>query len=145
MTKRHKLLVIDDSEQVVDILTRFLSQKYDVITAYKGLDGLKIFEAHKGDIDLVITDLVMPDNMNGRELAEKLWLERPDLKVIFSSGYSADIVGKDFRLEPEVNYLQKPYEPQTLVLAVRRCLDGKRVDNGGVGLLAGHPAAKAAD
>ena len=61
MAKRHKLLVIDDNEQVVDILTRFLSQKYDVITAYKGLDGLKAFEAHKGNIDLVITDLVMPE------------------------------------------------------------------------------------
>jgi len=60
MIKRHKLLVIDDSEQIVDMLTRFLSQKYDVITAYKGLDGLKAFEWKKGDIDLVITDLVMP-------------------------------------------------------------------------------------
>ncbi len=47
MAKRHKLLVVDDSERVADMLTRFLSQKYDVITAYKGLDGLKAFEAHK--------------------------------------------------------------------------------------------------
>ena len=60
MKKRHKMLVIDDSEQIVDMLTRFLSQKYDVITAYKGLDGLKALEAYKGEIDLVITDLVMP-------------------------------------------------------------------------------------
>ena len=67
----------------------------------------------------------MPENMNGRELAETLWAERPDLKVIFSSGYSADIVGKDFKLDAELNYLQKPYHPQTLALAVRRCLDGK--------------------
>ena len=56
----------------------------------------------------------MPGNMNGRELAEKLWSERPGLKVIFSSGYSSDIVGKDFKLEPEVNFLQKPYHPQKL-------------------------------
>lgn len=60
MTKRHKLLVMDGNEKIVDVLTRFLSQKYDVIAAYKGLDGLKAFEAHQGDIDLVITDLVMP-------------------------------------------------------------------------------------
>jgi DNA-binding NtrC family response regulator len=60
ITKRHKLLVIDDNERVVDILIRFLSQKYDLVTAYKGLDGLKAFEAYKSDIDLVITDLVMP-------------------------------------------------------------------------------------
>jgi hypothetical protein len=47
------------------------------------------------------------------------------LKVIFTSGYSADIVGKDFKLEPELNFLQKPYQPQTLALTVRRCLDEK--------------------
>jgi len=66
------------------------------------------------------------DNMNGRELAEKLWNERPGLKVIFTSGYSADIVGKDFKLEPELNYLQKPYQPQNLALTVRRCLDARQ-------------------
>ncbi len=70
----------------------------------------------------------MPDNMNGRELAEQLWAERPRLKVIFTSGYSADIVGKDFKLEPELNFLQKPYQPQMLALVVRRCLDDKRPD-----------------
>ena len=61
MTKRYKLLVIDDNEQFVSILNSFLSQKHDVITAYKGFDGLKVFEAHQGNIDLVITDLVMPE------------------------------------------------------------------------------------
>ena len=76
--------------------------------------------------DLLLTDLIMPGNMNGRELAETLWMERPELKVIFTSGYSADVVGKDFRIESDVNFLQKPYHPQTLALAVRRCLDGKR-------------------
>ncbi len=60
----------------------------------------------------LLTDLVMPGNMNGRELAEKLWIEQPELKVIFTSGYSADIVGKDFKLEPELNFLQKPYHPK---------------------------------
>jgi hypothetical protein len=48
------------------------------------------------------------------------------LKVIFTSGYSSDIVGKDFKLEADLNFLQKPYQPQALVLAVRRCLDGKQ-------------------
>ncbi len=61
MTKRYKLLVIDDNEQFLAILKSFLSQKYDIITAYKGLDGVKVFEEHGGNIDLVITDLVMPE------------------------------------------------------------------------------------
>jgi two-component SAPR family response regulator len=65
----------------------------------------------------------MPDRLNGRELAEKLQSERPELKVLFSSGYSADVVGKDFVLRDGLNYLQKPYHPQKLALAVRDCLD----------------------
>jgi FixJ family two-component response regulator len=60
-------------------------------------------------------------------LAENLRIERPGLKVIFTSGYSADIVGKDFKLEPELNFLQKPYQPQTLALVVRRCLDSRNI------------------
>ena len=56
-------------------------------------------------------------------MAEKLWTERPRLKVIFTSGYSADAVGKDFVLCRGLNYLQKPYHPHKLALAVRDCLD----------------------
>jgi DNA-binding LytR/AlgR family response regulator len=65
----------------------------------------------------------MPDRMNGRELAERLWTERPSLKVIFTSGYSADVVGKDFMSRRGLNYLQKPYHPQKLAMMVRDCLD----------------------
>ena len=91
-----------------------------------GAEAVEVWRANRDKIHLLLTDLIMPGNMNGRELAESLWTERPELKVIFSSGYSADIVGKDFKLESDVNFLQKPYHPQTLALAVRRCLDGKR-------------------
>ena len=58
-----------------------------------------------------------------RQLAEKLWVERPRLKVIFTSGYSAEVVGADFVLRRGINYLQKPYAPRKLALAVRECLD----------------------
>jgi len=61
MEKKFKLLVIDDSRETVAGLHSFLSQQYDVLTAYNGLDGLKIFEQNEGTIDLVITDLVMPE------------------------------------------------------------------------------------
>ncbi|MCK7510712.1 MAG: response regulator [Desulfobacterales bacterium] len=59
--KKYRLLVIDDSKETVAGLNSFLSQKYDVITAYNGLDGLKAFETDESSIDLVITDLVMPE------------------------------------------------------------------------------------
>jgi DNA-binding LytR/AlgR family response regulator len=65
----------------------------------------------------------MPDRINGRELAERLWHDRPELKVIFTSGYSADVVGKEFILRRGMNYLQKPYDPRKLALTVRDCLD----------------------
>ena len=80
----------------------------------------------------LLTDLVMPNHMNGRGMAENLSAEQPKLKVIFTSGYSADIVGRDFKLEPELNFLQKPYHPQTLATDMRRCLDGQAQLNGAI-------------
>ena len=82
---------------------------YRVLSAGDGVEAIEIWRDHKDEIALLLTDLVMPNNINGRELAEKLCAERPTLKVIFTSGYSADIVGRDFKLKPELNFLQKPY------------------------------------
>jgi PAS domain S-box-containing protein len=133
------ILLVEDEKPVRELVARVLEKHgYNVLQAATGIEAVDIWSGHKKDIALLLTDLVMPENMNGRELAEKLWADRADLKVIFSSGYSADIVGKDFKLEPELNYLQKPYQPQTLILAVRRCLDGKRTENGGTGVLTSH-------
>jgi len=108
MTKRHKLLVIDDSEQVVDILTRFLSQKYDVITAYKGLDGLKAFEAHKGNIDLVITDLVMPE-ISGVGVISVIKKKYPGTPVIAITGGGEHPVAVAMEADADV-VLKKPFE-----------------------------------
>jgi len=108
MTKRHKLLVIDDSEQVVDILTRFLSQKYDVITAYKGLDGLKAFEAQKGDIDLVITDLVMPE-ISGVGVISVIKKKYPGTPVIAITGRGEHPVALAMEADADV-VLNKPFE-----------------------------------
>jgi CheY-like chemotaxis protein len=113
---------------VRELVSRVLEKYgYRVLEAGNGAEAIQLWNQHKNEIALLFTDLIMPDNMNGRELAEKLRAEHAGLKVIFSSGYSADIVGKDFKLEPELNFLQKPYQPQTLALTVRRCLDEKPV------------------
>jgi CheY-like chemotaxis protein len=120
------VLLVEDERPVRELASRVLQKYgYKILQAANGIEALKIWNQHKDEIALLFTDLVMPDNMNGRELAEKLWIEQPRLKVIFTSGYSTDIVGKDFRLEPELNYLQKPYQPETLALVVRRCLDDR--------------------
>ena len=121
------ILLVEDEKPVRELVARILQKYgYKILQSGNGAEAIAAWNQHKDEISLLFTDLVMPDNMNGRELAEKLKTERPGLKVIFTSGYSADIVGKDFKLEPELNFLQKPYQPQTLALTVRRCLDDKQ-------------------
>jgi PAS domain S-box-containing protein len=121
------ILLVEDERPVRELVARVLQKYgYKIWQAGSGYDALGVWQERKAEISLLLTDLVMPGNMNGHELAEKLWTEQPGLKVIFTSGYSADIVGKNFKLDPELNFLQKPYHPQTLALTVRRCLDGKR-------------------
>jgi DNA-binding NtrC family response regulator len=107
-SRRHKLLVIDDSEQIVDILTRFLSQKYDVITAYKGLDGLKAFEAQGGNIDLVITDLVMPE-ISGIGVISMIKKRYPGTPVIAITGRGKHPVALAMEADADV-VLNKPLE-----------------------------------
>ena len=120
------ILLVEDEGPVRELVARVLQKNgYHVWQAASGNDALGIWQEHKKEISLLLTDLVMPGNMNGHDLAETLRAERPGLKVIFTSGYSADIVGKNFKLDPDLNFLQKPYQPQTLALTVRRCLDGK--------------------
>ena len=120
------ILLVEDERPVRELVARLLQNHgYKVWQAASGKDALGVWQEHKKEISLLLTDLVMPGNMNGHDLAEKLRAERSRLKVLFTSGYSADIVGKNFKLEPDLNFLQKPYQPQTLALTVRRCLDGK--------------------
>jgi len=118
------ILVVEDEHHVRELVSTILQARgYHILEAESGAKALDVWHTHKDGIDLVLTDLVMPDRINGRELAEHLWKDRPDLKVIFTSGYSADVVGKEFVLRRELNYLQKPYDPRKLALAVRDCLD----------------------
>jgi PAS domain S-box-containing protein len=118
------ILVVEDEAPVRELVCNLLAgHGYHILQAESGLKALEVWQESKNRIDLVLTDLVMPNHLNGRELAEKLWAEQPRLKVIFTSGYSADVVGKDFVLRRGLNYLQKPYHPHKLALAVRDCLD----------------------
>jgi len=118
------ILVVEDERDLRDLVCRVLrNDGYRVFEAVDGQNALKIWAEYKDQIGLLFTDVIMPGGLNGRELAEKIWAERPGLKVIFTSGYGAETLGKDFKLDPKFNYLQKPYEPDKLSKAVRRCLD----------------------
>lgn len=117
------ILLVED-EPVLRELARFILQDYDyrVIEASSGVEALRVWEEHGGQFDLLLTDMVMPEGMTGRELAEELKSRKPDLKVIFTSGYSAEIMGQDTPLRDTL-FLQKPYAPPLLAQTVRECLD----------------------
>jgi CheY-like chemotaxis protein len=93
------------------------------VEAPTGVAAFKVWQQYKERIDLLLTDIVMPEGMTGRELAEQLRQEHPRLKVIFTSGYSADVMGKGEALREGVNFVQKPYRPTHLLQTVRDRLD----------------------
>jgi len=116
------LLVEDDLP--VRLLVGNLLQRcgYIVLQAESGAAALRIWWQHLEKIHLLLTDLVMPDGVTGRQLARQLQSEKPDLKVIYTSGYSAE-AGEGPALIDGVNFLQKPYPSGKLAKTVRNCLD----------------------
>ena len=97
-------------ELVREILGQY---QYRVIEAASGVEALKAWDEHDGQIDLLLTDMVMPEGMTGSEVAAQLRKRKPELKVIFTSGYSAEVVGKDFS-QSDMAFLAKPYLPPQL-------------------------------
>src|SRR5207237_7436766 len=100
---------------------------YTVLQAASGVQALKVWQRHKDQIDLLLTDMMMPEGLSGRELAEQVLAEKPDVKVIYSSGHSLDLISPGFTLKERSNFLQKPYHPQTLARAVRNRLDSSAI------------------
>ena len=99
---------------------------YRIFQANSGVEALGVWALHKDEVDLLLTDMVMPGGVSGRQLAERLQAESPGLKVIYTSGYSPGMAGKDIALLEGFNFLAKPYPPTRLAQVVRECLDGKR-------------------
>jgi CheY-like chemotaxis protein len=96
---------------------------YNVIEAASGPEALRLWEQHHAEIDLLLTDMVMPQGMTGLDLAERLRATRASLKVIVSSGYSTDIMKSGVPAGQGIAYMSKPYEVKSLVATVRKCLD----------------------
>lgn len=117
------ILLVEDEPMLRELAHLILNDyKYNVLEAANGVEALKVWEAHQGGIDLLLTDMVMPEGMTGHELAVELRKRKPDLKVIYTSGYSADVMGGELSLT-ETRFLQKPYQPPMLAKTVRECLD----------------------
>ena len=95
-----------------------------MLEAASGLLALPVWNAHRDEIEILFTDVVMPDGINGLELARRLLQEKPALKVIYASGYSAEVAGGDFRGRAGLDFIAKPYLPDELIRLVERVAAG---------------------
>jgi CheY-like chemotaxis protein len=120
------LLLVEDEPSLRHLAMNVLeAQGYTVLRANNGQDGLNMARKQKGaEIRLVITDVIMPQ-MGGKVMADWLKTTSPELKILFTSGYSDDTIAQHGVLEPGVAFLPKPYTPATLTRKVREMLDGK--------------------
>lgn len=118
------ILVVEDEPVLRDMAHAILeSCGYNILEAGSGVEALRVWEHHQNLIDLVLTDMVMPDGISGMDLAQRLRVTKPALKVIFASGYSMDDIDPGFMRKGHALFLQKPYTHITLAQAVRDCLD----------------------
>jgi signal transduction histidine kinase/ActR/RegA family two-component response regulator len=121
---RETILVVEDEPILRDMAHVILQDcGYNVLDAGSGVEALEIWDRHPDTIDLVVTDMVMPGGMSGRDLATKLVARRPKAKIIFTSGYNVEETKTDFFRKGGAVFLQKPYTRQALTKAVRECLD----------------------
>jgi CheY-like chemotaxis protein len=118
------VLLVDDDPGVRRVARAVLERYgYRVAEAASAKEALACWEALAHPVDLLLTDLVMPGGMSGGDLAVALRDRKPGLRVVFCSGYSADVVHRHLKLERGLNFLQKPYTIADLARTVRRALD----------------------
>lgn len=117
-------MVVEDEPALRELVKTVLEHYgYRIIEAMHGKEALSIWPKHRHEVDLVLTDMVMPEGVSGVELAEQLKKDMPGLKIIYTSGYSMDLFNKKQKLIEGINFLPKPYQPRTLAKLVRDCLD----------------------
>jgi len=117
------ILLVEDEAAVRTLAKKILSQKgYRVLEASDGAIALRLAAAHVGEIDLVLTDVAMP-NLGGRGLVEELWELSPGIRVLFMSGYPKEEIFPDKASANRIPYLQKPFTGETLFSEVRSALD----------------------
>jgi PAS domain S-box-containing protein len=118
------ILLVEDEAVVRALAKKVLRSKgYVVLEADRSETALELWRLHRAKIDLLLTDIIMPGTSSGRDLAEQLLLEKPGLKVIYSTGYSDEVLGQDFLATRRFNFLPKPYDPLKLARMVRNNLD----------------------
>ncbi len=121
----HTILVVEDDAAVRELVKEILEfHKYRVLEAENADAALAVWERHAADIELLLTDMVMPGSANGLQLSRELLARKPELKVIYTSGYSSDLFGSDVKLREGVNYLPKPYLSHKLTAILANAFQG---------------------
>jgi signal transduction histidine kinase/ActR/RegA family two-component response regulator len=120
------ILLVEDEEAVRRAIENTLvRQGYRVHSAMSGGSALQIWRKHHQSIQLIVTDVVMPGGVSGRALFDQMRSEKPELKVVFCSGYTDDILRNDAPLRRNPNFIEKPFAPDKLLRKIRVCLDSK--------------------
>ena len=118
------ILVVEDEPDLLDLIHELLDMEgYTVLDAGSASAAFEIWEKNSDLIDLLLTDLTLPEGTTGVELAGKLHAKKPSLKVIFTSGHTADMVSKKYPLPSSASFLQKPFYPNALAQTVLRSLN----------------------
>jgi CheY-like chemotaxis protein len=118
------ILLVEDEPMILDMVALMLENLgYTVISARTPEEAIERAREHTGDLDLLLTDVVMP-GMNGRDLAQEIESVYANLKVLFMSGYTADVIAHHGVLDNGVHFMQKPFSKETLGSKVREALAG---------------------
>ena len=123
------VLVVEDEDRVRTLTVAALRKNgYRVLEAASGKAALELFQDHNSEIDLLFTDVMMPGNLLGDELATRLRATKPSLAVLFTSGYTPEVAKTEF--QGGGNFLTKPFTPTQMLATVRQCLDQAEAENG---------------
>ncbi len=129
-TGKEIVLLAEDEDMVRFISAQALRQQgYTVFEADNGVEALKMLDSYSIKLDILVTDVIMPQ-MGGKELAERILLKHPELKVLYTSGYTDDAIDHQGILDLGVAFLQKPFTPFALAQKVRALLDSTRAESG---------------
>ena len=128
------ILIVEDEPVLRDMARDILEEcGYRILEASSGREALDVWNQHANEIDLLLTDMVMPDGISGADLVEKLLASHPRLKIVFTSGYTANEVNEKMLGRTRASFLAKPYSHAELAKTVRDCLDQNNSNDAAAG------------